>query len=1038
MRTGNTARSPLFLRNRQLLVLSIVVALAAGSFATSKFRRFEDPRITNLFPIVITPFPGASSERVETLVTEKLEDELSEVDSILEMTSTSLAGVSVINIELAKTIGESRYREVFAEIRDKLDTAAAAFPEGAGPPVFDDKRDPAAFSHIIALQWTHDDEPQLGVLNRRAEDLADRIRAVAGTEMVRIYGAPEEELTVEADHAELAALGLDVGSLARLIAESDSKKPAGVLRGSRSDLLLEVDGEIDSLSRLRSIPVARGEAQSVVRVGDIASVSRGWKSPPGEIGMVDGRRAVLVAARMGRDRRIDVWSREVSGVVEDFRALVGAGVEVDLIFDQARYTNEQFSQLVGNLVLGVAVVLVVVFLLMGWRLGIVVGASLPIVVALTAFTLYLLGQSLHQMSVYGTVIALGLLIDNAIVIADEVKRRKTEGQSANQAVRGAVQHLFLPLLSSTATTALAFLPILLLPGAPGDFVSAIGQSVIVSVLWSFLLAMTVTAALAGLFADPTPKGARRRWWRDGLGSARLTGAYQWALNKGLRAPGVMIALALFLPLSGFMLLPSMGNSFFPPADRDMFEVRVWLPSTSPIRTTQTYAEEIEQALRQRDGVTRVFWMLGANFPRVYYNLPMDQDGSPHFAHAIVSTESNQATKRAIQGLQFVLEEQFPGAQVLVRQFRQGPPLTADVEYRVYGPEVSRLVEIGERIRLSLQSDPEVVLTQATMTRGEPKLWLEAKEDAAHVAGLSLGSIAEQLEASLEGRLGGTMIENLEEIPVRVRYRDARRAGTASVASTQLVRPEAGGWVPLAALGALSVRSEMAGTTRFNGVRTNIVKGFTTIDALPITVAQRTLDTLEGEGFELPPGYRLEVGGTADQEAETRGDLMQPLPIIGVFVAATLILTFKSTLLAGILGVIAIMSVGMAILSTWLIGFPISFNTFMGTFGLIGVALNDSIVVLAEIRANPRAAAGEVRGLIESVTHVTRHVISTTLTTIGGFLPLLLLVGGDFWPSMSIVLVGGIAGASIMALFFIPAAYRLLRRWVAPASAVQVQ
>jgi multidrug efflux pump subunit AcrB len=498
----------------------------------------------------------------------------------------------------------------------------------------------------------------------------------------------------------------------------------------------------------------------------------------------------------------------------------------------------------------------------------------------------------------------------------------------------------------------------------------------------------------------------------------------------MRMPVAAASVALFLPLAGFALLPSLGNSFMPPTDRDMFEVRVWMPSDSSIRNTLAHAHEIEREIRERDEVTRVHWLVGASFPRVYYNLPMDQDGSAHFAHAIVQTRSDAATKRAIDGLQGVLDERFPGAQILVRQFRQGPPVIADVEYRIYGPSVPELIELGERFRRTLQADPEVVVTQATMTRGEPKLWLDADEDRARVAGLALGSVASQLQTSLEGTLGGTMLENLEEVPVRVRYRDERRDDLVSIASTNLVRTQGDGWVPLSALGEIEVRPELAATTRFNGMRANIVKGFTTVEALPINVAERTLARLEEEGFELPRGYRLEIGGTVDQEAEVRGDLMAPLPMIAVLMTAILILTFRSTLLAGILGVIAVMSVGMAVLSTWLLDLPISFNTYMGTFGLIGVALNDSIVVMAEIRANPRAAAGEVEGLVEATIGVTRHVISTTLTTVGGFLPLIVFVGGDFWPSMSIVLAGGIVGASIMALLFIPAAYRLLRRWVA--------
>lgn len=1019
----------LFLRNRHLLILAIVVSLAAGLFAVSKLHRFEDPRITNLYPIIITPFPGASAERVETLVTEPLEDEFAEVDSIRKITSTSIAGVSIINIELAKTTTRSKYREIFAELRDKIETASRRFPQGAGDPLFDDKRDPAAFSLMIAIKWPGESEPQLGILNRLAEDLADRLRAVPGTEMVRLYGAAHEEITVETDHHELAALGMTALELANHIEGADSKQPAGTLRGQRSDVLLEVSGEIDSVERIRGLSVRRGDGQTVVRVGDIASVTRGWQDPPSEIAMVDRQRAVVVAARVGRHRGVDTWTTEALTVVDEFQSSVGDGVEVDVIFEQARYTSDRFAELLGNIFLGVVIVVGVVFVMMGWRLGLVVGSAVPIVVSLTVFTFVFIGESLHQMSVYGIVVALGLLIDNAIVVGDEVQKAKTRGLSAADSVTHAVRHLFVPLLASTLTTVLAFFPLVLLPGAAGDFVSVIGKSVIIAVSWSFVTALTITVVLAGIFAKPSSELSKRRMLTDGLGSDRLTMAYRWMLSQGLRMPVAMIAVGLFLPLVGFMLAPSLGNSFMPSADRDMFEVRVWMPNDSSIRNTQAYAEEIEEVIRRDDEVTRIYWLIGGNFPRVYYNLPMDHDNSPHFAHAIVSTTSNVATKRVIDGLQEKLDVRFPGAQILVKRVRQGPPVVADVEYRLYGPSVEGMVEVGERIRRTLQADPEVVVAQATMTRGQPKLWFEPDEDAARIAGLSLGEIAEQLRSSLDGSLGGTMIEDLEELPVRVRTVDDRRSDLSAIASTNLVRNGENHWIRLDALGEFSLRPELTGTTRYGGVRTNIIKGFTTVDALPINVAQRVMTSLEKEGFDLPPGYRIELGGTVEQEMDVRGDLMAPLPMLIVLMVAILILTFRSVLLAMVLGTIAIMSVGMAIFSTWFIDFPISFNTFMGTFGLIGIALNDSIVVVAAIRANPRAAAGEIDGIVEAIVDTTRHVISTTLTTIGGFLPLIVIVGGDFWPSMSIVLAGGIAGATVMALVFIPACYRLLRRWV---------
>jgi len=1021
----------IFFRNRYLLVLTILVSLACGWFGMTSLQRFEDPRIVNRYPIIITPVPGASAKRIEALVTEKLEEQLQEVSEIKKMTSTSLAGVSIIVIELLEAVDKYTNEEVFAKIRDKMEEASREFPPGAGAPRFDDKRDPAAFTFIVGLTWNRESAPQLGILNRLAEDLADRIRTVSGTEMVRLYGAPAEQITVLADHRELSALGISADDIARTIEAADSKIPAGALRGGESDVFLEVSGEVDSVERVASIPLMTGDDQTVVRVHDVAEVQRQWRDPPTEIGLVDGKRSVLVAARMGRERRGDEWTDEVVAIVDEFTAMVGDGVHIDKLFEQAEYMKDRLALLTSNMIAGALLVMVVVFLMMGWRLGLIVGLALPVVIALTVFLFQFTGDALHQMSIYGMIIALGLLIDNAIVMVDEVTKRKADGKPPLQAIYEAVNHLVWPLLASTLTTVLAFAPIILLPGGPGDFVGAIGRGVILAVVFSLLIALTVTASLAGIFAKPTPRGARPVWWRDGAGHPVLTNLYRRFLGWGLRFPVAAIALSFFLPVAGFVLARTLGNSFFPPTDRDMFEVRVWMPNDTPIEHTRKQAQAIEEEIRERPEVKRVWWLVGGSFPRVYYNLPMDQDNSPHYAHAIVKTESDRATKRIINDLQRDLNTRFPGAQILARQFRQGPPIVADVEYRIYGPSMAKLQDLGEQIRRTLQADPEVLVTQTTMPRGEPKLWLEVDEDRARVVGFALNDLAGQLEANFEGYVGGSMLEDIEELPIRVRYRDERRGNLEDIASMNFVSTGGKRWVPLAAVGGFKLHPDLGGITRYNGVRTNIIKGYTTTEALPINVAYRVLDQLDSEGARLPPGYRLEIGGTVEQEQEVRGQLFEPLPILLLLMGATLVLVFRSALLAIMLGIVGLMSVGLAVLSTWLIDFPISFNTFMGTFGLVGVALNDSIVVLAAIRADPRASLGDLDAVVEAVLGTTRHVISTTLTTIGGFLPLILIVGGDFWPSMSIVLAGGITGASILALVFIPAAYVFLRRWVTP-------
>jgi multidrug efflux pump subunit AcrB len=367
---------------------------------------------------------------------------------------------------------------------------------------------------------------------------------------------------------------------------------------------------------------------------------------------------------------------------------------------------------------------------------------------------------------------------------------------------------------------------------------------------------------------------------------------------------------------------------------------------------------------------------------------------------------------------------------VVRSFAQGPPVEAEVELELRGPSLAVLQELGETIRQRLGERPEVLHTQATLERGEPKLWVDVDEDEARLAGLTLRDVAAQLESRLEGRQGGSVRESFEELPVRVRTRNEARADRAGVAETQLLGTAAGtDWIPLAALGDLELRPEIGGITRCDGERCNQVRAYLRAGALPIDVTNAVLVSLEESDFRLPAGYSLRVGGDSEEQAAAVSSLLTYAPVLGVLMVATVVLSFRSAALAALLFAVAGLSAGVGLLATWVSGFPFSFNSILGTAGLIGVALNDSIVVLAAIRAEPRAREGQIDAVVEVVLACSRHVLSTTLTTIGGFLPLLLFVGGDFWPPLAIVLAGGVAGATVLATVFVPAGYVTIQRGV---------
>ncbi len=1026
---SNSAVSSLALRffqNRYLLVLGLTIIFLAGYSALSNMPRIEDPRITNRYPQIVTILPGASAERVEALVTDPIEDSLRELSEIKKITSTSRSGISIIAVELEDYIGRGENERVFSKMRNNLNDVLPELPPGASAPEFNDKTSAVAFSMVASISWQQDGTPAFSVMNRIASDLADEFRALSGTDNVRVYGAPDEEVSVTVDAAELSSLGLSAAQVADSIARADTKLPAGALRNANSDLFIEVEGELRTVERLRQIPVLTSGDGKVVTVGDIAEVRKDWQDPPADIAYRDGKRSILVAAQTRRDIRIDEWSARAHDMIADFSSASAAGVDVSVVFDQSTYTEERLSTLSSNLLMGAALVMLIVFVGMGWRAAIIVGSALPLSASLTVFGLSVAGQQIHQMSIFGMIIAIGLLIDNAIVMTDEVKKKLDGGAERTEAVRLALSHLFVPLLASTLTTILGFMPVFLLPGAMGDFVGPIAISVVLALTASFFIAVSIIPAVAGLFLRRNETGERRAWWVDGFCSERLSAIYRRLLAAAVSRPAVTIPLALVLPISGFILAGTLGQQFFPPADRDQFEIEVWLPSDASIERTAAIAERIEREVASRDGVEQVNWLIGGSYPTIYYNRIMRQRGNSAYAHAMVYTDSVLDAKRLTTMLPRDLGDRFPDAQIVVSPFAQGPPADAPVAFRIEGPSVAVLKDLGDELRRIMHYLPDIVQTRASVSGGQPKLNFVADEIAASQAGLSLTQIASQMQTDLEGQVGGSMLEDLEELPVRVRVDSEDRDSAQSIASLSFVNGQRNGdWVPASTIGEVELVPEAGSISRQDGVRSNNVLAYITRDALAIDVTNDVLNLVEAEGLVMPPGYELVVDGDSANQSDALGDLTTYLPILLMLMIATIVLSFRSNRLALLIGVVAVLSVGLGMLSLWIGGYARGFNAIIGSVGLIGVAINGTIVVLAAIRSNPRARDGGVAAIVSETAGATRHIVSTTLTTVGGFVPLLLFTGGDFWPPLAIVIAGGVGFSVTLSLLFTPAVYRAM-------------
>ena len=1017
-----------FHSNPRLLYLTISLIIVSGLSAFAILPRMEDPLLAERGAFVHTLFPGADPTLVESQVTDVLEAELADISEIKELRSSSRESISTLVIELRDEVRNGS--QVWSKVRDRLSDAEGRLPAGVIKPRFE-RIEFKAFAALSALRWeSKAGEVNYAVLNRWSEELEDHIKSIPGTENVEFFGQPSEEVLVTLDSEQLAALGLSVSEVSRQIDAADPKVSAGLLRGASEDLLIEVAGEFTSIEQIERIPIRYQGDGGFARLSDLASVKRTIADPPSSISVVDGKHAIVLGTFIRNNLRIDRWDADFQAALDSFEDKLASGIVLDRLFTQNDYVASRMTTLIKNLLLGATAVFLVILVLMGWRSAVVVSVALPLAALMVLFGMRVMSIPIHQMSITGLIIALGLLIDNAIVIVEEITIRIRGGKSAGEAVSASVKHLGLPLFGSTVTTAFAFAPIALMPGPAGEFVGSIAVSVVIAIFSSLFLAMTVIPAISVRLISPTQEGARRSAWNDGFHSERLAGWYRSSLTVIFRRPIIGVVLGTILPLLGFVAAMQLNEQFFPPADRDQLHIEVELGPSSSIAGTLETAHQIRDMLLQDSDVRRVDWFVGESAPPFYYNLIARRSNVSQYAQAIVQLNSYENQKQKIHQLQTLLDAKFAHARVIVRQLEQGPPFDAPVEVRLFGPDLNRLQALGAEVREVMIDTPGVIHTRSELDDTLLKVSLDVDPAVAQAAGLSLTEIARQFNAATEGEVGGSILEATEELPVRVRLDDQHRAKFTSLASLDIVNPNANGstgmyrGVPVTALGSFKLRSDFSAIQHFNGVRINEIQAFTPAGVLPSKVLSAFQTRLAASDFVLPAGYSLKLGGESAKRDEAVSNLMANVWILAVMMVATLVLSFGSFRIAAIVGSVGLLSIGLGMGALWLFGFPFGFTAIVGVMGLMGVAINDSIVVLAALQANPEVSSGDHEAVVKTVSVATRHIVSTSLTTMAGFAPLI-IAGGGFWPPLAVAIAGGVCGATILALYFAPSAYLLL-------------
>ncbi|PTP43934.1 efflux RND transporter permease subunit [Vibrio splendidus] len=1013
--------------NTRLLILMTALLMVSGISAFMTLPRAEDPVIINRYANITTSFPGASAERVETLVTEVIENKLRELSEVKLVSSTSRPSVSIVTLELNDTITEPE--PVWSQARDKLSDIESILPAGAQSPDLDSDHT-YAFTTIASLTWSGAGEPDRLTLGRYAKELAKRLRTLSGTEFVDEYGMPQEEIQISLRTADAAALGRSSANIAESLEGADAKNSAGELVSAYSRFGLEIKSELDSIERIKQVPIATDSKGHIIRMEDIASVKRGEKTPQDQIAIVDGEPGVIVAARMHPDLRVDNWTSRANALIGKFEQELPSNVKVTVLFNQQGYTETRLDDLGKSLMIGFGLILIVLFVTLGVRAAILVAISLPLTSLLTLSIMKMTGVPINQMSVTGLIVALGIMVDNAVVMVDTIQAYRLKGQQRAEATMNALKHLWVPLLGSTLTTVLAFAPIILMPGASGEFVGGIAITVSFSLIGSYIISHTLIAGLATKLlpkqlSDVDKKG-QYHWYMTGLRIPALTRWFSSSVRFGVTHPIITIALVLLVPFTGYWSMSQLTEQFFPPSDRDMFEIQVYMPPQASIYATKNTSEKIDDIIHRYPEVERIDWLVGANFPSFYYNLQARQNNAPYFSQAMVKTENFDQANTLIPQLQKVLDEEVPEAQILVRKLNQGPPFTAPVELRVYGENLDTLKAIGEDVRLILAGVPHVTHTRETLQPGTPKVWLKVDEDTAKLNGISLNQFAGMLQTTLTGRESGSVIEGSESVPIRVRVADEARENLVHLSNIRLpISSDVySTGLNVSTLAELELTTSRGAITRRNGQRVNTIEGYIEAGVLPQTVLNEFQKRLAS--YEMPSGYTIGFGGESAERDNSVNSLISNVAVVVVLMVLVVVMSFNSFRMSSIIFMVAGLAGGLGLLSVWIFGYPFGFTVIIAMLGIAGLAINAAIVILTELKLDKEASSGNVDAVVEAVMSCTRHISSTTITTVGGFMPLI-IAGGGFWPPFAVAIVGGTVLTTLISFYFVPVVYHLMTR-----------
>ena len=992
------------LANRSLVIFMMIVAVVAGTFSFQRLGRGEDPAFTFRTMVVSAAWPGATVEETLNQVTERLERTIQETDYLNRVRSYTTAGQTTIFVDLKQSTPPHKVPDIWYQVRKNIGDMRGTLPAGVIGPGFNDDFG-STFGIIYAFTA---DGFSFRELRDYVEAARSRLLHVPDVSKIEILGAQDERIFIEFSTERLAALRLDYSTILASLQAQNLVRPAGTIQTANERVFLRVSGSFDSERDIESVNLVAGDR--IFRLGDIATVKRGFSDPPQPMFRVNGKPAIGLAIAMRDAGDILALGRNVRSEMADISANLPHGIEPTLVADQAVSVDVAINDFMTSLWQAIIIILVCSFASLGGRPGAVVALAIPLTLAVVFAVMNVANIDLHRISLGALIIALGLLVDDAMTTVDAMLRRLGAGDSIDEAATFAYRTLAAPMLIGALVTIASFVPIGFARSNAGEYTFDIFSVVGISLIASWLVAVIFGPLLGKAIlkvpkveAEPKP--------------SKMLGIYSSFLKAAIRARWLTIALTLAAFAASLFLLRYVPQQFFPSSDRSELTVGMTLRQNASIQATETQAMRLEAFLKDDPDIDHFSTYVGRGAIRFILTLDV-QLPNPFFAQFVIVTKDLEARERVQAKLEKVLSEQFPEVVARVSPLELGPPVGWPLQYRVTGPDKDEVRKIALELAQVMGSDTRTRYINYDWMEPARQLRVSVNQDQARQLGISSAALSSVLNAKVTGSTVTQVRDDIYLVNVVARAVEEERASFGSLASLQVPTPS-GRMVPLSQFATVVEEQEFPLVWRRNRLPTLTVRADVDHSVLPDTVVGALAPKIAELNARLPAQYKIETGGMYEESAISSASVFAVVPLmILLMLTAMMVMLGSFRRLAMVVAVLPLGLIGV-VLSLLLFNRPLGFVAILGVLALIGMIAKNTVILIVQIETDRAEGKNVLEAVLASATSRLRPMMLTAISTVLGLLPIAPTV---FWGPMAFAIMGGLMVATLLTLIFLPALY----------------